>query len=180
MKLTRNTKLYTASDGKQVSVIYRTLTVSEIAVIDKIKNSYYKAEIAYDLAYISGNEPNFLAKYQIGMDIIESSLLEINDETLFTLTVDDFRSSVKNDLAFNLIPSIINVLPGTSIEYLLNITYLDLIELGALCEKITNKKIFSTNNSISKPSETKKDGKLFFDDNDGRSLQEKMKDLSNF
>ena len=180
MKLTRNTKLYIANDGKQVSVVYRTLTISEIAVLEKIHNSVYKAETAYDIAYISGNEPNFLAKYQIGQDIIEASVLEINDETLFALTVDDFRDTVKNDLAFNLIPSIITVLPGTTIEYLLNLTYLDLIELGALCEKMSNKKIFNTTTALSKPVDTKKDGKLFFDDNDGRSLQEKMKDLSNF
>jgi len=180
MKLTRNTKLYTAKDGKQVSVVYRTLTISEISVIEKIKNPVHKAEIAYDIAYISGDEPNFLAKYQIGIDIIDASLLEINDETLFALTVDEFRDSVKQDLALSLIPSIIAVLPGTSIDFLLNSTYLDLIELAAFCEKISNKKIFNTTTALSKPLETKKDGKLFFDDNDSRSLQEKMKDLSNF
>ena len=180
MKFTRNTKLYTATDGKQVSIVYRTLTITELSVIEKIHNSFYRSEIAYDLAYISGNEPHFLAKYQIGQDIIEASMLEVNDETLFGLTVDDFRISVKNDLAFNLIPSIISILPGTTVEYLLNITYLDLIELGALCEKMSNKKIFNTTNTITKAQEQQKDGKLFFDDNDGRSLQEKMKDLSNF
>ena len=180
MKFTRNTKLYTATDGQQVSVIYRTLTISELSVIEKIHNSFYRSEIAYDLAYISGNDPHFLAKYQIGQDIIQASTLEVNDETLLVLTVEDFRVSVKNDLAFNLIPSIINVLPGTTIEYLLNITYLDLIELGTLCEKMTNKKIFNTTTALSKPIDNVKDGKLFFDDNDGRSLQEKMKDLSNF
>jgi len=180
MKFTRNTKLYNSTDGKEVSIVYRTLTISEISVIDRIKNAYYRAEMAYELGYISGNEPHFLAKYQIGQDILEASSLEVNDETLFALTVDDFRASIKGDLAFNLIPSIINVLPGTTVEYLLNITYLDLIELGALCEKMANKKIFNTTNTISKAHEQQKDGKLFFDDNDGRSLQEKMKDLSNF
>lgn len=180
MKLTKNTKLYSSTNGKTVNVTYRTLNVTELSIIERIKNPYLRSEMAYELGYISGNEPNFLAKHQIGLDIIESSNLEMNDETLLGLTIDDFRSSVKNDFVFNIITNIISVLPSTSIEYLLNLTYLDLLELGALCEKITNKKIFNVSQSLTKTNEVVKDGKKFFDDNDGKSMQEKMKELSNF
>lgn len=178
MKITRNTKLYRASDGKAVEIVYRTLTITELKTIESIKNQFYKAEFAYELGYISGNEPNFLAKYQIGLDIIEASTFELNNETLFSLTIDDFRSSVKEDLAFNLISHVVNVFPGTSLEYLLNITYTDLMEIAAFCEKITNKKIFNMNSS-SVLSEKKQNGKVFFED-DGKTLQEKMKEISDF
>ena len=178
MKLTRNTKLYKSSDGTNVEITFRTLNVTELSVIESINSQYHKKDTAYNLGYISGDEPNFFVKQQIGQDIIEASTLELQDETLLELTIDDFRNSVKNDFIFGLIQSIVAVIPSTSIEYLLSLTLKDLIELTVLCENLTNKKIFS-GPSTSSNSVQIKDDHAFFED-DGKSLQEKMKDLGNF
>ena len=182
MTLTRNTKLYKSSDGKDVEIIYRTLNVTEISVLDNINHPYTKAETAYELGYISGNEPNFFSKHQIGLDIIKSSTIELNNATLLGLTVDDFRASVKDDQILTLSLAITNTM-NISFEYLQTLTYLDLIELGALCESITNKKIFTVGGgSSSQPLSNKTvndDGSQFFQD-DGKSLQDKMKEMQDF
>jgi Mor family transcriptional regulator len=75
--------------------------------------------------------------------------------------------------------NILDIIPNTSIEYLFNLTYLDLFELGALCEKITNKKLFTIDSRSVLPKAEKTDGKTFFPD-DGKSLQEKMKEMREF
>lgn len=178
MKFTRHTKLYKATDGKSVNVVYRTLTVVELKVLENIKTQFTKYEMAYDLGYISGNEPNFFAKFQIGKDILDSSMLEISDDNLFELIVEDFRQEIGSDLILSLITNIIDVFPNTSLEYLFNLTIKDLIELGVLCERVTNKKVFNVGNTP-KARLQKNNEQTFFDD-DNKSLQEKMKELGSF
>jgi len=178
MKFTRNTKLYKASDGKSVNVVYRTLTVTELKVLENVTNQFNKCELAYDIAYISGNEPNFFAKHQIGKDIIDASMVELNNDTLFELIIEDFRASTKNDLVISIILSIVELFPATSIEYLFNLTIKDLLELGVLCENVTNKKLFNVGN-VQKTKLKNNNGKAFFDD-DGKSLQDKMKEMRDF
>jgi len=175
MNLTRNTKLCKATNEDGVEIIFRSLTITELKVLDNIVSQFHKAEIAFELGYISGGKPNFFLQQEIGRDIITASSLEINDETLFALTVDDMRASIDNDMIFNLIQHIISILPSTTIEYLLNLTYLDIIELAALCEKMSNKKIFTNTQSASIKRE---DG--FLSDDSGKSLQDKMKEMEKF
>jgi hypothetical protein len=180
MKLTRNTKLYKATDRKNSNVVYKTLTVTELAVIDRVKNPLLRAELAYDLGYISGDCSNFFSKYQIGMQIIQNSTTVVSDDVLFELTIDEMRNSVKSDFVLSILTQIVSTFPGTSIEYLFSLNTTDLIELGALCEVVTNKKIFNVGNKP-KPQNTVADsnGNNFFS-NDGKSLQEQMKELNGF
>jgi len=174
MNLTRNTKLCKATDGADMEILFRSLTITELHVIEKLNSQFHKAEIAFELGYISGGKPNYLVQQEIGRDIIAASSVEINNETLFSLTVDEFRASIEDDMTLTLIQHIMNILPGTSIEYLLSLTHLDIIELAAMCEKISNKKIF--NNA---PKTEIQQEKGFFED-DGKSLQDKMKEMDKF
>jgi len=176
MKYTRHTKLYLAKDSKNVEIIFRTLTITELSVIDHIKDKVMKAEMAYELGYISGNEPNFFAKYQIGQDIISSSVFPVQNEMILSLTLDDLKSSLNDDFVINVVTSILGIIPNTSIEYLFNLTYLDLLELGLLCEKMTNKKLFNISTGAKSVLDK---NKPFFKD-DGKTLQEKMKEMSDF
>jgi len=178
MNLTRQTKLYKSTfDDKEV--IYRTLNITEINVINNISNTYYKYDVAYDLAVINkDDEINYLIKQQIGKDIIESSALSLSDDMILSLTVDGFRESVKNDFTLTLIPQIMNVL-NVNLEYLLSLTIDDLIELTALCEIMTNKKIFKDIDMPKEDVAIKNDNPQFFPE-DGKSLQDKMKELEGF
>ena len=72
IKLTRNTKLYTAKFNNE-TITYRSLTVAELKIIDNIQNQVNKAEVAFKLGYISGPTPNFLIMNEIGRDIIDAS-----------------------------------------------------------------------------------------------------------
>jgi len=179
MKLTRNTKLCKSTGGENIEVIFRSLTITEMHVIDKINSSFHKAEIAFELGYISGGKPNFLVQQEIGRDVIMISTVEMNNETLFSLTVDEYRSSIDNDMMLTLIQHVLNILPGTSIEYLFSLTHLDIIELAAMCEKISNKKIFNNGQSQSQSHEIKQE-EGFFAEDDGKSLQDKMKEMEKF
>lgn len=180
MKYTRQTKLFRATDDKNIEVIYKTLSISELYFLDKIRNPLLKAEMAYDLGYISGNEPNFFAKHQIGLSIIHASSLEVNDDMLLGMTIDEFRSSTRNDNMMIIIMNILEIIPNTTIDYLFNLTYLDLLELGALCERMTNKKLFTIDTkSVLAKTEKVGDGKSFFQD-DGKTLQDKMKEMKEF
>jgi len=179
MNLTRNTKMYKSSNSEgNVDVMCRSLTLLELNVIGKMTSHFHKCEFAFQLAYISGTKPNFFAQQQIGNDVIVDSNIEFNNMELFELTVEEMRHAVKDDNTLNLIHHISNSFPGTSLEYLLNLTFLDLIELGALCENITNKKIFTTTNSSANNIKINEGTKTF--EEDGKSLQEKMKDLAKF
>ncbi len=176
MKITRQTKLYKSQTDTDVFVTFRTLNISELKVIDSIKSQFHKAEIAFELGYISGDNPNYLIKEQIGRDIIEASSIAMDDEVLFELIVEDFRTAVNNDMMFDLCARILEAIPSTTIEYLMSCTFNDLIELVAFVEKLTNKKIFKFEK---KQDINIKDEKAFFQE-DGKTLQDKMKEMDKF
>ena len=179
MNLTRNTKLYKATSENGNEVIYRNLTVNELKSLDNIISVFYKNKLAFDIASIDVTvELNYFEIQQIGKDIINNSLRLFSNPSLFELTIDEFRATIDDDPILSLIATIINVLPNTSIQFLLTQTYDDLIELGVLCEKLSNKKIFNVNNSASKsngPLEIK-NNRIYFKE-DGKSLQDKMKEM---
>ena len=184
MNLTRNTKLFRAHSESGKTAIYRTLNVSELSVIEKIESIYHKNEFAYQLAKISGDDMNFFEEQQVGKQIINSSLVLFDNQNLFELTIDEFRETLDSDAIFTLISNIIGILPSISVEYLLSLTYEDIIELTVFCEKISNKIIFNTNTQqrtqhLNPTPEVINDGKTFFED-DGKSLQEKMKESEKF
>jgi hypothetical protein len=54
----------------------------------------------------------------------------------------------------------------------------DLLELGVLCENVTNKKIFNVG-MAPKAKLKNTNGKTFFED-DNKSIQEKMKEMGSF
>ena len=179
MQFTKKTKLY-ESKAENVRVIFRTLTVTEISVINSIKSDFHKKETAFQLGYVSGEIPNFSIQQQIGADIMEASTLEISNTDYFELTVDQLREEVNTDNTYDLISTILSVMPQTSIEYLVNLTYVDLMELVVLCEKMTNKKIFTVGKKTQNDSGVQiKDEHTFFEE-DGMSLQEKMKEQKGF
>ena len=182
MKLTRNTKLYKASDGtSDVEVICRSLTMIELKVIDNMKSHFHKCETAFQLSHVSGDTPNFFAQQQIGNDILQNSNIQFYNQELFELTVEEMRHTVKEDNTLDLITHITQNFPGTSLDYLFNLTFVDLVELGALCEKITNKKIFTISGSnASNININENTGAAQFDEDDGKSMQDKMKELANF
>jgi len=185
MNLTRNTKLFRAYSESGKTAIYKTLSISELSVIEKIESIYHKNEFAYQIGKVSGDDMNFFEEQQIGKQIINSSLILFENQNLFELTIDEFRETLDNDAVFTLISNIIGIMPNVSIEYLLSLTYEDIIELTVFCEKISNKVIFNTTAStaptqrLNPTPEIVEEGKTFFQD-DGKSLQEKMKESEKF
>ena len=175
---TRNTKLYTAKYNDEI-VVYKTLTLLQLKIIDNVNNQLSKAEIAFDLAYVSGPIPDFLIKEQIGKDAIEISSLVMSNPQLLELTVEDVRVSIKSDLIFDMMITILNIIPNTTIEYLFNLTFNDLIELTVLAENQTNKKLFKFDNKV-KQEETQIGDPSFFNEDAGNSMQDKMKELGDF
>ena len=182
MNITRNTKLFKASSDAGNEVIFRTLNVNELALLDSIKSVYHKHEMAYKIAVEKPNDNmNFFEVQQVGRDIVSASMLTLSNPDMLELTVDEFRGGIEDDPILTLITHIIGTLPNTSIEYLLNQTYEDLIELAVLCEKISNKKIFNSGSLKTQPKQDIeiKEDKSFFKD-DGKSLQDKMKEMADF
>lgn len=179
---TRNTKLYKSTvfnqNGDKVDVIYRDLNVEETTYIINLKNESKKREEAYKLAVDGEYHLSWPTILQIGETIILKSKNITEDDELFNLTVQDYRESVNNDSTFNLISQISRVFSGTSITDLLKLTYRDLIELVCLCEVMTNKKLFNVDGRIGKQNNPKNKQTEFPDD--GKTLQEKMKELKKF
>lgn len=194
--MTRNTKLYKSQIGDS-TIVYRTLTALEISILNNITNPVKRSEMAAKMAVVEGNieDVHYSALQQIGDQAITNSMLVFSDNELFEMTVKEFRGSVSNDPVMNMIKSIISVLPSTSIEYLLNLNYKDLIELLCLCETLTNKKMFNIEGDAGPVVRTGNpgqkvatghgvatvgnDGKLEFAD-DGKSLAEKIKENQKF
>lgn len=182
MNITRNTKIYKATSEKGNEVLFRTLSVTELTLVDRIESIFHKNEMAYEIAAIEKNRNlNYFEIQQIGKDVINASMMLMGNDDLFELTIDELRASVKTDPILTIISNIIGVIPNVSLEYLLTLTYEDLLELGVFCEELTNKKIFKQKTATTRPTQDVeiKENKSFFKE-DGKSLQDKMKELGDF
>lgn len=172
--MTRNTKLYKiVVNGK--TIIFRTLTCNEITFLNNISNVAVRYEQAAKLAITEGYDPSihFMAMHQIGEQALDFSSSMVNDDELFNLTVEEYRMKVKDDSTLNMILTIMDVIPSMTFEYLLNLTFNDLIEYTCLIERITKKRIFNDNSKKEQPQQKQ----AFFDDPDaGKSLAEKIKE----
>ncbi len=143
--MTRNTKFYKVTiDGYDDTIIYRTLSVKELGIVNGIQNPAYKNEMAAKLGITEGYSTNihFTAINQIGIAILSKSTEIIADKDLFDIVVDTYRTSVQDDTTLGLIKQILSVLPNLTLDFLLDQTYADLVELVCLCEGICGKKIF--------------------------------------
>lgn len=203
--MTRNTKLYKSKVNGQ-TIIYRTLSVKELSFLEEIENPGERNAMAAKIAITDGysTDIHYTAMNQIGQSALERSTMPLAEE-IFDVTVDTFRIKVQNDTALGLIKKIMEVIPNISIEFLLNQTLTDLIELICLCERMTGKKIFKTGgfsqqtNTIKEglmqqgyedegktvglngvqhvlPNTVERDGKVYLEDTDGKSMVEKMKE----
>lgn len=182
--MTRNTRFYRAifDDHPEYEILFRSLTVSEVAVINRISNNGYKAEVAYDIAVTKSNipDPNYLIKKTVGEQIVEQTLRVTNDEELFMVTVQTFRESVQDDFILNIIKFIGSSM-NVSIDYLMNCTTEDLIELATMCETINNKRFFDFPGNKKQQPKTLNNrteninGKSYIPETETISLAEKMK-----
>jgi len=143
--MTKNTKFYKAKvEGSDDTIIYRTLTVKELGIVNGIQNPAYKNELTAKLGITEGysTDLHYTAINQIGIDILNKSTEIMTDKDLFDIVVDTYRASVQDDTTLELIKHILTVMPNLSIQYLLDQTYADLIELVCFCENVSGKKIF--------------------------------------
>jgi NAD-dependent SIR2 family protein deacetylase len=169
--MTRNTKLYKVKiNGKDV--YYRTLTIKELSIINNITKEFYKNEIAAKFALIDDVQLDFPMLQQIGKDTIEKSNIVLYDEELYKITVENFRRSINDDQFMVIVMKILQVMPNLSIEYLFNQTTQDIIEIGCICEQLSNKRFFNFSYT------TKTDdigGHKYFQES-GKTLKEKIKE----
>jgi hypothetical protein len=175
--MTKNTKLYKIEhDGK--TIIFRTLASNEIAFLNNINNIVYKYEQAAKLAIVEGYDSsiNFMVMHQIGEQVLEASCASVNNDELFKLTVEDYRARIMDDTVMNMMFTIMDAIPSTSLEYLSSLTFNDLIEIMCMIERRTNKKLFDFT-SIKREQGPRQEDHNFFDDPDSDiSLADKIKE----
>jgi hypothetical protein len=183
--MTRNTKLYRVAMGGD-EYVYRTLTVTELTFLGNISNEYYRHENAVKLALTEGSiyDLNYPAVNDLGKEVIKCSQSVITNDELFNVTVQSFRATVQQDTWMNMTFAIMNVIPGFTFEYLMNLTYTDLLELVCVAERVSNKKILNIRDAeggstpyMDPSQEPHKDSgpKYMPDDDEGMSLQDKIK-----
>ncbi len=175
--MTRNTRLYKII-YKDKEIIYRTLTILELEYIDNISNNAHKNEEAAKCSLVDNHSLPFQILQQIGQDVLIKSQRIINDAELLDLTIKNKRNLVKNDTVLGLIRTVLEVMPSLSMEYLLNLTYTDLIETVCMCEILSNKVILKTIGP--KEDTTIKNGHKYFGEEDNKTLADKIKDNEKF
>jgi len=169
--MTRNTKLYKVTiKGKDV--YYKTLTIKELSIIDNINREFYKNEVAAKFALVDDVELDFPMLQQIGKDAIEKSNIVLYDEELYKITVENFRKAVNDDQFMIIIMKVLQVMPNLSIEYLFNQTTSDLIEIGCICEQLSNKRFFNFSYNTSTDDV---EGHTYFQES-GKTLKEKIEE----
>jgi len=169
--MTRNTKTY-KTKIKDQEIHYRTLNVTELHVINNMNNDFYKNETAAKISLLDEYDIEYAALQSIGKDVLLRSQIILYDSDLYKLTVDNFRNAIKQDETMILITKILQGIPGVSIEFLYSQTFTDLLELGCICEHLTNKSFFKFSQTM---EIEQKNGTTFFKD-DGKSLQEKIRE----
>jgi len=181
--MTRNTRLFRIKFSTG-AVTARSLTVEEVAYLDRLANYAKKCELAATMSIMDSTINNYrLEIFKIGEAVLENSVSIIHDPELFELTVQEFRNKVNNDTVSKMMLELMSKVPGTTFDFLLSRTHEDLMELMCMCEVITGKKSFnfskSDNNTAKFPENfktiTRDDGRTYFED-DGKSIQEKMKE----
>lgn len=151
--MTRNTKLHVfTSKGKKI--LFRDLTVEELAFLKGIKSDANRCEIAGKLALYNSEDKNigWAVLMQIGQNAIDKSESLLDHQITFEMTLRELRESVDKDVVLVAIGSILKVLPGQSITDLLKLTMKDLLEIVVICEKITGSVLIDTNVTSKKPT----------------------------
>lgn len=180
--MTKNTKLRKITYNDQ-KIVYKDLTALEIATIDNIKNESIKYETAAKLSIVEPTDTIDIPigiLIQIGRNSYKNSVVPLGDQELFEITVAEFRERLRDEGSspVPLIAEILKVLPGQSFTDLMKLTYLDLLELVCVCERIKGEQILT----VKKGLPNKKGFKLVNTKDlpdDGKSLQQKMADLNN-
>jgi len=174
MNLTRQMKFY-RSTAKNTEVIWKTLSITQLKIIDSIKSPYMKAEMAFEFGKVSGDTPNFLILEQIGLEILNISSIYTTNEQLMEFKVDELRKDIGKDMVIDIIQIIMGAMPSVSFEYLTTLTYNDLLELGVIVERITQKQVFNFDEEEATSLDIQGEHNYFKEDA-GKSLQDKMKE----
>lgn len=177
---TKHTKLHRTSIP-QGEILFRDLSVGEVAFLTNIKSDVRRNEFAAEAAIVK--KPDSIdvpwpVLQQIGSSAMNHSLKYVNDKQLFEIAVKESREDVNNGTTpLGLISHIVKAFPGTSLLELLNMTFRDLIELTCLAEAVTESKVFNVAGSPIRKKGTKLVNPAALED-DGKSLQEKMSELN--
>lgn len=143
--MTRNTKFYKVKSPDIGDVYYRDLNITELTVLDNIKNPIVRNEMAANFA-INNFDPQevpFEIKVQIGEDAIFRSSRPGIDPAILDITISDMRSRIQEgDPVIAWISHIVKYFPGTSIADLFKMNLKDIIELVVLAEEFSGEKIF--------------------------------------
>jgi hypothetical protein len=177
--MTRNTKFYkiTATiNNEKKDIYYKDLTTIEMSVLNNIKNEVVRKQMAAELS-VYNIDPEivpFPIKLQIGEDILFRSGQVISDKDILDITVQQFRTSIKDgDPVLSWLSHLTRFYPGTSINDFLHMNYKDLIELVVLGEEMTNTSVFGS----------KKKGVNLVNPNNledgGKALREQIRTLNN-
>lgn len=181
--MTKNTKLHKIKHAGK-AIIYRDLVAEEVCFLHNIKNETIRFEFAAKLAIQEPTDTKEIPwpiLLQIGSNTLNNSSRVLRSKDLFEITVKEFRQNLeREDLGpMPLIGEILKALPGQSITDLLKLTYVDLIEIACLCEKIRGIQILNVGKVFGKKKGVKLvDPKSLPDD--GKSLRRKMEELNAF
>jgi len=198
-KATRNMK-FVRSNLHGIDYIFRQLSISEINMLDGMESGYYKNELACNICCIEGylEDLTWQEKQKLGNKILEFSTNLGKNSDYFETIAKKHQLRLNTDHTIDMIKIILENLPGVTIEYLLSLTYEDLIELVCVCEKLANKRFFTFKSTATamkvgnkKPSQDlpsslppgtliSDDGKLFFEETETATLKDKMRDANKF
>lgn len=177
MNITRNTQLYKITyklNNNPHELIFRDLTAVEYNFISNIKNDALKVEMAGKLVIDNYNDKIPIGTIlKVGKTVIDNVTEILNSQELFDITISNIKDDIKKDDFMMLIKNILMVIPGQSFTDLIKLNLKDLIELLCLCEEIVGKPIL-------KSSKHKTTLKKAFSEEDQKSLQQKMNELTSF
>jgi CRP-like cAMP-binding protein len=179
--MTRNTKFYRASfitPKGASSIIFRTLTIEELACLSGIKNPSEKSRMAGELSILDKTDLSWPMLSQIGENAIKYSIQAVEDSELFELTVREFREKVLKDPVLLGLTHILQLFPGQSVTDLMKLTHLDIIELICFGEVFSSKQIFQVSGFKSVPKKGMRLAKSNAETK--QSLQDKMNQLNGF